>query len=155
MCVAESNFEMRSKATSVRFQNGDTLFARITPCLENGKTAFVGILGENEVACGSSEFIVMREAKISRYAVYLLSRLENFRENAIKSMIGSSGRQRVQPSAFDKYQVCVPPERVSENFDAEVEPLFRSIHLLDRQNQYLAKARDFLLPRLMSGAIAV
>ncbi|KRA42037.1 restriction endonuclease subunit S [Devosia sp. Root635] len=155
MCCDEKAFELRLKSTSVRFVDGDTLFARITPCLENGKTAFVNFLAEGEVACGSSEFIVLRERAISRFAIYLLAREDSFRANAIKSMIGSSGRQRVQPSCFDKYMIAIPPKSIGEGFDEEVRPMFKLIGSLDRQNTQLARARDLLLPRLMSGAIAV
>lgn len=155
MCCDEAAFESRSKSTSVRFVDGDTLFARITPCLENGKTAFVNFLTHGEVACGSTEFVVLRERQISRFVIYLLAREESFRGNAIQSMIGSSGRQRVQPNCFDKYMVCVPPRHIGISFDNEVEPLFALIRTIDRQNRQLAKARDLLLPKLMSGAITV
>jgi hypothetical protein len=76
---------------------GPGVFARIIPCQENGKTDFVNFLALDEVACGSTEFIVLRGRRVSNYFVYLTSRQQPFRENAIRSMIGSSGRQRVQP----------------------------------------------------------
>lgn len=81
-----------------KFRNGDTLLARITPCLENGKTAQVNELEENEIGFGSTEFIVMR-AKIERSDkdfIYYLSINKEFRNIAIKSMTGTSGRQRAQ-----------------------------------------------------------
>lgn len=81
-----------------KFRNGDTLLARITPCLENGKTAQVNELEENEIGFGSTEFIVMR-AKIERSDkdfIYYLSINREFRNIAIKSMTGTSGRQRAQ-----------------------------------------------------------
>lgn len=155
MIIDAGKRELRQKSTSVRFRSGDTLFARITPCLENGKTGFVQCLLSDEVACGSTEFIVLRERCVSRYFVYLTARQPDFRENAIRSMIGSSGRQRVQPSCFDRYMVSVPPTLVSKLFDEAVEPMFEHINLLDQQNQKLARARDLLLPRLMSGEIVV
>ena len=89
MTVDVSKFEKRSIHTPVKFISGDTLFARITPCLENGKTAFVNFLHDKEVACGSTEFLVLRGRKVSNYFAYLLAREESFRGNAIKSMIGS------------------------------------------------------------------
>lgn len=100
MVIDQEPLEQRQESTSVRFQNGDTLFARITPCLENGKTGFVQFLADGEVACGSTEFIVLRERRVSRFYVYLTAREPTFRENAVRSMIGSSGRQRVQSSCF-------------------------------------------------------
>ena len=155
MVIDTGELERREKSTSVRFRNGDTLFARITPCLENGKTGFVQILGADEVACGSTEFIVLRGRHVSDYFVYLTARQPDFRENAIKSMIGSSGRQRVQPSCFDRYLVPVPPDLIAELFAEAVEPMFEQINRLDRQSQWLAQARDLLLPRLMSGEMVV
>lgn len=155
MLVDPGPFERRRESTSVRFRNGDTLFARITPCLENGKTGFVQFLGPDEVACGSTEFIILRGRGVSNYFVYLTARQPGFRENAIKSMIGSSGRQRVQPSCFDRYSVLVPPQHLASMFDEQVAPIFRQVRVLDQQNQGLAEARDLLLPRLMNGELAV
>ena len=98
-------------AGGVKFTNEDTIMARITPCLENGKTAFIDILDEGEVAFGSTEFIVMR-AKIGisdpQYIYYLATSPE-FRNVAIKSMVGSSGRQRVQLKVVEDLELCVPP----------------------------------------------
>lgn len=81
-----------------KFRNGDTLLARITPCLENGKTAQVNELEENEIGFGSTEFIVMRPIMEKSYKdfVYYLSISKEFRDIAIKSMTGTSGRQRAQ-----------------------------------------------------------
>lgn len=150
-----SLFERREQPAGVKFMNGDTLFARITPCLENGKTGYVNFLQDGEVACGSTEFVVFRERRISRFMVYLLAREEGFRKNAITSMVGSSGRQRVQPSCFDKYLVPVPPKPVVEDFDRVVEPIFREIEHIDKAISKLTRARDLLLPRLMDGRIPV
>jgi type I restriction enzyme, S subunit len=155
MMIDREQLERRSAATSVRFRAGDTLFARITPCLENGKTGFVQCLATDEVACGSTEFIVLRGRRVSNFFVYLTSRQDTFRENAIRSMIGSSGRQRVQPSCFDRYLVPIPPSVLASLFDDAVAPMFEQIAKLDQQNQKLAQARDLLLPRLMNGEIAV
>ena len=155
MVIDRGPVEDRNKSTSVRFRNGDTLLARITPCLENGKTGYVQFLSEGEVACGSTEFIVLRGRRVSNYFVYLTARQHDFRENAIRSMIGSSGRQRVQPSCFDRYLVPIPPQVLSTLFDEAVGSMFAQIGNLDQQNQKLAQARDLLLPRLMNGEIAV
>ena len=93
-----------------KFRNGDTIMARITPCLENGKTAFVDILGEDEVAFGSTEFIVMRakEGISDPQFIYYLATSPSFRNIAIKSMVGSSGRQRVQQSVINDLIMKVP-----------------------------------------------
>ena len=155
MTVDASKFEHRTKHTTVKFMSGDTLFARITPCLENGKTAYVDFLEENQIACGSTEFVVLRGKKVSNQFAYLLAREENFRGNAIKSMIGSSGRQRVQPSCFDKYVVPVAPPTIQEQFDEVVGLAFEQISVLSKQINQLEKARNLLLPKLMSGEIVV
>ena len=110
-----------------KFCNGDTVMARITPCLENGKTAYVDILADGEVAFGSTEFIVMRaRADISDpQFVYYLATSPAFRNVAIESMVGSSGRQRVQQGVLDELELTVPPleeqKRIQESAALERE----------------------------------
>lgn len=92
-----------------KFRNGDTLVAKITPCLENGKTAYVDILEEDEVAFGSSEFIVLRENKNSDSKfIYYFARSPLFREKAISCMEGTSGRKRVNEGALKRQEILVP-----------------------------------------------
>ncbi|MDE6591031.1 MAG: restriction endonuclease subunit S [Oscillospiraceae bacterium] len=93
-----------------KFSNGDTIMARITPCLENGKTAFVDILAPGEIAFGSTEFIVLRaKPGISDpQFIYYLATSPAFRNIAIKSMVGSSGRQRVQQGVLNELELDVP-----------------------------------------------
>jgi type I restriction enzyme S subunit len=153
MTVERSGFERRVEYTTVKFRNGDVLFARITPCLENGKTGFVNFLDENEPACGSTEFIVLRGLKVSPYFTYCLARSYDFRENAIKSMVGSSGRQRVQTNCFNDFILPLPPKVMLGQFDEAVLPCFKQIQILCKQNESLSKARDLLLPRLTNGEI--
>jgi type I restriction enzyme S subunit len=145
----------REGRSGSKFKNGDTLFARITPCLENGKTAFVDFLEEGEVARGSTEFIVLRSGRLTPESVYCLARTYDFRENAIKSMVGSSGRQRVQESCLEKFLVLVPSGTLLDVFTETVRPMFRQVKTLHSQNHKLRAARDLLVPRLMSGEIAV
>lgn len=146
--------EERVISGGAKFQNLDTLLARITPCLENGKTGFVQFLSEElPVGSGSTEFIVMRSNAVSPYWVYCLARDESFREHAIRSMAGADGRQRVNPKCFDNYLVLQPPQVVLDAFDERVQPLFEQVHALARQNGLLQQARDALLPKLMSGAL--
>ncbi|MFP4168887.1 MAG: restriction endonuclease subunit S [Desulfonatronovibrionaceae bacterium] len=99
------------KGSGSRFQNGDTLLARITPCLENGKTAYVDFLEDMEVGHGSTEFIVLSgiEGVTDKLFVYYLSRLPQFRNFAIARMEGSSGRQRVPAPTLQKYSFYCPP----------------------------------------------
>jgi len=145
----------RDGRSGSKFRNGDTLFARITPCLENGKTAFVNFMAENEVGRGSTEFIVLRSRSLTPEFVYCLARTYDFREHAIKSMIGASGRQRVQESCFEKFLILVPSRSLLKLFGESAEPVFEQIKILHAQNQKLRAARDLLLPRLMNGEIAV
>ncbi|GHS88989.1 type I restriction endonuclease subunit S [Campylobacterota bacterium] len=94
-----------------KFRNDDTLMARITPCLENGKTSQVSILDDGEVGFGSTEFIVLRaKPGISdKDFVYYLAMSPLLRDKAIKSMVGSSGRQRVQQGVLNDLEFYAPP----------------------------------------------
>src|SRR5438477_2423653 len=86
----------REFSSGTRFNNGDTLLARITPCLENGKTAFVDFLEEGQTGWGSTEFIVLcPKPPIPAFFGYCVARDNDFREFAIQQMTGTSGRQRV------------------------------------------------------------
>jgi len=139
-----------------RFTNGDTLLARITPCLENGKTAFVDFLAPNEVGWGSTEFIVLRpKPPLPAEFGYCLARDPDFREFAIQSMTGTSGRQRVQPEALARYLLVVPSDDVAKAFGALVEPWFRKASASEREARSLAALRDALLPKLIRGEIRV
>jgi type I restriction enzyme S subunit len=132
-----------------KFQNGDTLLARITPCLENGKTAFVDILEDKEVAAGSTEFIVMRaKENVSPYWVYCLAREESFRSYAISSMVGSSGRERVHEKYLDEYVLPeINPDKMND-FHLKVEPFFKMIKIKSNEISGLTRLRDLLLSKL-------
>lgn len=146
--------ETTSNAGS-KFQNGDTLLARITPCLENGKTAFVHGLESNEGAIGSTEYIVMRSKRLNPYMVYLLSRTNEFRQYAINSMSGSDGRQRVKAEQIKMLVHLLPPTGVIQRFEQIVSPMFETVFSLNKQIFAATQARDRLLPKLMSGEVEV
>jgi len=149
-----TDIESRDGNSGAKFQNGDTLFARITPCLENGKTGYVQFLPDaSSVAFGSTEFIVLRSVSLTPEFVYCLARSDEFRGVAIKSMSGASGRQRVQEKCFDDFQIAQPPWALLEKFSAIVAPGFRLIYSLHLQIQNLRRTRDMLLPRLLSGQV--
>src|SRR5690606_14938031 len=97
--------------SGTRFKNGDTLIARITPCLENGKTAYVAGLPANSIGHGSTEYIVLagRESLSDGLYGYYLARSPDFRRYAIGHMEGTSGRQRVPSTAIEKYELALPP----------------------------------------------
>lgn len=138
-----------------KFQNGDTLLARITPCLENGKTAFVSCIESEEGAVGSTEYIVMRAKGINPYMVYLLARTDSFRQSAINSMTGSDGRQRAQADKLKALPYLKPTGQIMRLFEEYVEPMFMQIQNKNEQNISLKQARDCLLPKLMSGEMEV
>jgi len=151
-----TDFITREFISGSKFRNGDTLLARITPCLENGKTAFVNILDEGEVAYGSTEFIVMRaNTNCCPEYVYCLSRSLYFRDYAIKNMTGSSGRQRVPNDRVENYELVVPASSIIHLFHSVCNPLFLKIKSNQRQIQTLTKTRDVLLPKLMSGKLRI
>jgi type I restriction enzyme S subunit len=150
-----TDIETRAGNSGSKFQNGDTLFARITPCLENGKTGYVQFLpNATSVAFGSTEFIVLRSRTLTPEFVYLLARSEEFRGVAIKSMSGATGRQRVQEQCFNDFHIVQPPRELLETFTSIVAPSFQLIFRLQLQLENLRRTRDLLLPRLLSGQIS-
>ncbi|MGK5472397.1 restriction endonuclease subunit S [Faecalibacterium prausnitzii] len=155
MVLDESQFTETTSNSGSKFQNGDTLLARITPCLENGKTAYVSGLKSSEGAVGSTEYIVMRAKTINAYMVYLLARTDDFRQSAINSMSGSDGRQRVKSDKLKMLDYLHPTSELVEKFENVEEPIFEKIYRLSKQMQQAKQARDLLLPKLMSGEVEV
>ncbi len=151
VCWYDRNF-----SSGVKFINGDTLMARITPCLENGKGAFVDFLEDGQVGWGSTEYIVFRakEPLPLEYS-YFLSRTKDFRSHAIVNMTGSSGRQRVPASIFDDYLVARPSKTVAESFGMFSGLVMRKIKENDEITRSLSSLRDALLPKLISGELRV
>ena len=146
----------RAFTSGAKFINGDTLLARITPCLENGKTAFVDFLEEHQVGWGSTEFIVLRPKQpFPPIFGYMISRDPTFREYAIQSMTGSSGRQRVQISAIKNYLLPCPTEKIARAFGHQAQPLFKTVKVKSDESRTLAALRDTLLPKLISGELRV
>lgn len=155
MVLDADEFTTTFSNSGSKFQNGDTLLARITPCLENGKTAFVAGIENDEGAVGSTEFIVMRSKGSNPYMVYLFARDGNFRQSAINSMTGSDGRQRAQADKLKVLPYLKPTDQIMRLFARYVEPMFMQIQKKNEQNVRLRQARDRLLPKLMSGEIEV
>ena len=109
-CRDIPGYEIEAFSGGTKFRNGDTIMARITPCLENGKTAKVSILDKDEVGFGSTEYIVFRpKQEVDEDYLYYLVCSPEVREPAIKSMVGSSGRQRVQTDVVQNLEIVVPP----------------------------------------------
>lgn len=105
-----TGFAVEPYNSGMKFRNGDTLVARITPCLENGKTAFVDILDYDEVGYGSTEYIVLREKPgiSDKHFLYYFSISPEFRDVAILAMTGSSGRQRVESDVVKSHTFLFP-----------------------------------------------
>ena len=146
----------RAFSSGMRFINGDTLVARITPCLENGKAAFVDFLDEGQVGWGSTEYIVLRpRSPLPGEYAYCLVRSNEFREFAMQSMTGSSGRQRVPAKSLSHYLLAVSPDNLAKQFGSIVKPLFVRASTAAGETRSLAAQRDILLPRLISGNIQI
>jgi type I restriction enzyme S subunit len=146
----------RPFGSGTRFINGDTLVARITPCLENGKTAFVDFLADGQVGWGSTEYIVLRpKPPLPLEYAYLLARGEDLRAHLIQNMTGTSGRQRAPTSCLDQYLMVVPSQEVARRFDGFIRPVFATIRANDEQSRTLSALRDTLLPTLISGEIHI
>lgn len=151
-----SGWEIKSGNSGAKFQNGDTLVARISPCLENGKTGFVDFLPASQpTACGSTEFIVLRSRSLCPEMVYCLSRSDRFREVAMKSMSGATGRQRVRVESLVGYPIAQPESELVAKYHAFAQPCFKEIRVLANKNANLRQQRDLLLPKLISGEIDV
>ena len=140
-----------------KFQQGDVLFARITPCLETGKAGLVDFLDETEVGFGSTEFIVMRGNDSLKTAfVACLSRYTAFRSHCELGMVGSSGRQRVQNSSFGDYFLALPSNNaVLKEFERIASPSFDKMSASKNESKSLSKLRDTLLPKLLSGQLRI
>ncbi|MEY8689644.1 MAG: restriction endonuclease subunit S [Leptothrix sp. (in: b-proteobacteria)] len=147
--------EARESGSGAKFKNGDTLFARITPCLENGKTGLVRGLPEDGVGFGSTEFIVMRGRIAGPAFTYLMARHEAFRSHAQKSMSGATGRQRARTESLRAFPFSRPPIELLERFEAQTWPMLELVGQLGEANKRLAASRDLLLPRLISGELEV
>lgn len=144
----------REMGSGAKFTNGDTLLARITPCLENGKSAFVDFLDDGQNGWGSTEFLVLRpKAPLPEYHGYLLARFTPFREFAVQCMSGTSGRQRIQNDMLGRYFLALSTESVAKAFSDFVMPIQKSISANHKQAQTLTQLRDTLLPRLISGQL--
>ncbi len=146
----------RAFGSGMRFINGDTLVARITPCLENGKTAFVDFLKDGQVGWGSTEYIVLRpKSPLPEEYAYCLARSAEFREFAIQSMTGTSGRQRVPAESLAHFRVAVPPKPIAVAFGRAVKSRLARAGAAVRESSTIASLRDMLLPKLISGEIRV
>mgnify|MGYP005904925751 CR=1 FL=1 len=139
-----------------KFINGDTLLARITPCLENGKKCFVNFLEDGAVAWGSTEYIVMHPMdELHPLFAYCLVKTDDFRGYAESCLSGSSGRQRVDVTHLKQYEIKSPRKNDINDFNrfcTAIEPKLLNNY---KKIKTLEKLRDTLLPKLMSGEVRV
>ena len=155
MVLDSSCFVRQNSISGRRSQNGDTLLAKITPCLENGKTGFVMGIPDDEVLGGSTEFVVMRSKALTPHYVYFIARSYYFRQIAILSMNGADGRQRVDEDKLKSTRILQPGKTVLDRFEAIITPIFDGVYQMVQENKNLIQQRDLLLPRLMSGKLEV
>ena len=139
-CRDIPEYELALFTGGAKFRNGDTIMARITPCLENGKTAKVNVLGTEEVGFGSTEFLVFRAKKniADEDYLYYLVCSSIVRDIAIKSMIGSSGRQRVQTDVVQNIEIDLPSLDEQERIGKLLRSLDDKIELNNKINDNLA-----------------
>ena len=138
-CRDIPSYEMETFTGGTKFRNGDTIMARITPCLENGKTAKVDILDDNEIGFGSTEYIVFRAKEdVDEDFLYYLVCSSIVREPAIKSMVGSSGRQRVQTDVVQNLDIEVPPYKEQCLIGGILKNLDDKIKINNKINENLA-----------------
>ena len=146
-----SGWETKGYNGGMKFMNGDTIMARITPCLENGKVAFVNFLDDGEVAFGSTEYIVLHSKEgVAPEFTYFLARNRDFVDYATKNMNGSSGRQRVSGDTIEKYMIPVIDSPTLDEFSSFAAPAMKVIRNNSFESRSLASTRDALLPLLLS-----
>ena len=146
----------RRFGSGVRFAQGDTLVARITPCLENGKTAYVDFLRDDEVGWGSTEYIVLKPSQsLPGEFAYFLARSTGFRKFAIRNMSGTSGRQRVSVAALSGFSMAAPPLEIVASFGRAARRSLRRVRAAADESDALANCRNALLPELVSGTLRV
>lgn len=138
-CRDIPEFVLEEYKGGTKFRNGDTIMARITPCLENGKIAKVSVLSDGEVGFGSTEYIVFRaiDGVSDADFLYYLICSPLVRNPAIKSMVGSSGRQRVQTDVVANLDVELPPIEEQRKIGGLLKAIDDKIELNDVINNNL------------------
>ena len=149
-------WEKKIFAGGMKFTNGDTILARITPCLENGKAAYIDFLEKEEIAFGSTEYIVL-SSKFNdcNEMLYFLARYSDFVNYAVGNMNGSSGRQRVAGEIIGKYELNIPSFQIIEEFNKIAKPVMAQVRENSFEIRNLIFLRDSLLPKLLSGEILI
>lgn len=149
-CREVSGYDLEKFSGGSKFRNGDTIMARITPCLENGKIAQINILDKEEVGFGSTEFLVFRAKKgfSDPNFIYYLIISELVRIPAIKSMVGSSGRQRVQTSVLENLEIDLPDLETQKKIAKVLSALDDKIELNNQINKNLEEQAQALYQQM-------
>lgn len=149
------SYEMETFTGGTKFRNGDTIMARITPCLENGKTAKVDILDDDEIGFGSTEYMVFRaNAGVDEDYLYYLVCSSIIREPAIKSMVGSSGRQRVQTDVIQNLEIAVPSYEEQRLIGKFLRNLDDKIKINNKINKNLEQQAEAIFQSSIGNAIS-
>lgn len=149
-CVPEGG-EIKAYNGGVRFQNGDTLIARITPCLENGKAAYINILNDKEVAFGSTEYIVFSPVDTMPSSFYyFLIRSKKFRVFALQYMNGSSGRQRVSGDELAAFPLTKPSHEALSRFDMVAKPVLEQFKVASLEINRLNALQQLIIASISS-----
>lgn len=151
-CRDIPEFVLEKYNGGTKFRNGDTIMARITPCLENGKIAKVAFLNDNEIGFGSTEYIVFRAINAisdSDFLYYLISS-PLVRNTAIKSMVGSSGRQRVQTDVIAELEIALPKIEEQIKIGAFLKSLDDKIELNNKINDNLEQQISTIYKKIFS-----
>lgn len=151
-CRDIQEFELEEYKGGTKFRNGDTIMARITPCLENGKTAKVSALRDGEVGFGSTEYIVFRaiDGVSDADFLYYLICSPLVRNLAIKSMVGSSGRQRVQIDVVANLDIELPPIEEQREMGGLLKAIDDKIELNNAINNNLEQQYISIVDNLLS-----
>jgi len=151
-----SGWKYKEFIGGMKFTNCDTIMARITPCLENGKVAYINFLDKGEVAFGSTEYIVISTKGLySPEWFYFLTRNKTFVDYSIKHMNGSSGRQRVSGESIGDFQLPLFSKDSLKPIFSMAESALKIITRNSLENIELSAIRDSILPKLMSGELKV
>lgn len=153
-CRDIPSYELEVYTGGTKFRNGDTIMARITPCLENGKTAKVNILEDGEIGFGSTEYIVFRAKEgIDEDFLYYLVCSSIVRESAIKSMVGSSGRQRVQTAVVENLDIAIPSYEEQHSIGGILRNLDDKIKINNKINENLEQQAEAIFQSILSNAV--
>jgi len=146
----------RKFSSGTKYRNYDTLLARITPCLENGKSCYVTFLSNEAIGWGSTEFIVMRaKNEFHPFLIYILSKNQIFRDYAEGCMEGSSGRQRVNVTHLKEFTIIQPTKKITSLINDNLNSITDRLQYNFQQILKLESLRNLLLPKLISGGVQV